>query len=115
MRMCPTLAWGVFEAGARLLSTGGAMIEVTQVDDGDPLQFDVCVRAGRGETTHKVSVGRDTLARLGGSASGEAFVRAAFEFLLERESADSILARFDVTVIGRYFPEFEDEIGGYLD
>ena len=90
------------------------MIEVTQVDGGDPLQFDVRVTAGKGESRHQVSVGRDTLARLAGGASGEDLVRAAFEFLLERESKESILSRFDVTVISRYFQEFEAEIGNYL-
>jgi len=37
-------------------------------------------------------------------------VRRSFEFLLERESKDSILARFDLSVISRYFPEYEREI-----
>jgi len=34
---------------------------------------------------------------------------------LEREPKESILSRFDVTVVRRYFPEFEDEIRTYLD
>ena len=33
---------------------------------------------------------------------------------LDREPKESILAHFDVTVIRRYFPEFEREIGRYL-
>jgi hypothetical protein len=37
-------------------------------------------------------------------------VRRSFEFLLEREPKESILARFDLSVISRYFPEYEDEI-----
>jgi hypothetical protein len=37
-------------------------------------------------------------------------VRACFDFLLEREPKESILRSFDVTVIGRYFPEFETTI-----
>lgn len=41
-------------------------------------------------------------------------MKAAFRFLLDREPASSILGRFDVTVIGRYFPEFEAELPGYL-
>jgi hypothetical protein len=39
---------------------------------------------------------------------------AAFRFLLEREPKESILARFDVSVIARYFPEFERELPRYL-
>ena len=34
-------------------------------------------------------------------------VRRAFEFLLARERQEQILARFDLTVISRYFAEFE--------
>ena len=37
-------------------------------------------------------------------------MRCAFEFLLEREPKEFILSRFDLPVIGRYFPEFEREI-----
>ncbi len=40
----------------------------------------------------------------------ERVVRASFEFLLEREPASSILPEFSLDVIGRYFPEYEDEM-----
>ena len=36
-------------------------------------------------------------------------------FLLDREPKESILGRFDVTVISRYFPEFERELPHYLE
>jgi hypothetical protein len=32
-------------------------------------------------------------------------IEAAFRFLLAREPKESILARFDVSVISRYFPQ----------
>jgi hypothetical protein len=34
--------------------------------------------------------------------------------LLDREAKESILQRFDVTVISRYFPEFERELPRYF-
>ncbi len=37
-------------------------------------------------------------------------VRCSFEFLLARESKESILARFNLREISRYFPEYETEI-----
>ena len=37
-------------------------------------------------------------------------MRQSFAFLLEREPAGSILPRFDLTVIGRYFPEWREEM-----
>jgi hypothetical protein len=41
-------------------------------------------------------------------------IKAAFKFLLDREPKESILRRFDITVITRYFPEFERELPRYL-
>ncbi len=43
----------------------------------------------------------------GQEASPERVIEAAFEFLLDREPKESILSSFDVTVISRYFPIFE--------
>lgn len=37
-------------------------------------------------------------------------VERAFEYLLERESPGSILAKFDCSVIRRYFPEVDKEL-----
>jgi hypothetical protein len=41
-------------------------------------------------------------------------VRESFEFLLEREPASSILARFSLTDISRYFPEYPEELARRL-
>jgi len=71
----------------------------------------VRVSEGASETTHEVTVSADDMQRLGsGHRSPDAFVRACFEFLLAREPKESILRSFDVSVISRYFPEFEREI-----
>jgi hypothetical protein len=37
-------------------------------------------------------------------------VKCSFEFLLARESKESILPRFNLREITRYFPEYETEI-----
>jgi hypothetical protein len=91
------------------------MIEVRRTGEGDALEFEVVVREGQGETRHHVSMARETCDRLtGGKHTPERCVEAAFRFLLEREPKESILSRFDVTVIARYFPEFERELPRYL-
>lgn len=79
-------------------------------------RFEVILRERNGETRHSVTMSAETYARLapGAAVSRLEVVRAAFEFLLERESKESILRRFDVTVVSRYFPEFERELGRYL-
>ena len=35
-------------------------------------------------------------------------------FLLDREPKESILSAFDMRVVRRYFPEFDDAFPGYL-
>lgn len=91
------------------------MIEVERAGEGDPLEFEVSVRMGGGETRHHVTMGRDTCERLTmGTHTPERCIEATFEFLLDREPQGSILRRFDITVVSRYFPEFERELPGYL-
>ena len=91
------------------------MIKVDRVNDGDPLEFEVIVRAGNGETHHHVTLTRDSCKRLTMDAhTPEHCVKAAFQFLLDREPKESILRHFDVMVISRYFPEFERELPRYL-
>ncbi len=91
-------------------------ITVSQTATQPKLEFTVEVREGRGSSRHTVTCDPALFARLAGpsGASAEAFVQAVFEFLLERESKESIMSRFDVTVVSRYFPEFESAIAGYL-
>ncbi|MEH2513525.1 hypothetical protein V1291_004879 [Nitrobacteraceae bacterium AZCC 1564] len=95
------------------------MIKVERVGDGDPLEFEVIVRVGNGETRHHVTLARETCERLTMGThtpenSPENCIKAAFQFLLEREPKESILRSFDITVISRYFPEFERELPRYL-
>jgi hypothetical protein len=94
--------------------SANTMITVTRQGGDDPLLFDVVVAEPSGTSRHRVSLTRADLARLAGGRSPERLVEAAFGFLLEREPKESILARFDVSVIARYFPEFERELPRYL-
>jgi hypothetical protein len=91
------------------------MIEVRRVAEGDPMDFEVVIREGEGETRHHVTMSRQMCDRLAaGKHTPERCLEAAFRFLLDREPNESILRRFDVTVISRYFPEFERELPCYL-
>jgi hypothetical protein len=91
------------------------MIEVQQISTSDPFGFDVTVKEGGGQTRHRVTMKKATYDKLtGGRVPPDRCIEAAFEFLLERESKESILSTFDVTVISRYFPSFERDIARYL-
>ena len=88
-----------------------ADIEVRTRRAGEASEFDVTVRDDDGESHHSVSLSESDAFRLaGGYRSKEEFVRECFAFLLEREPKESILERFDVTEISRYFPDFDTEI-----
>lgn len=89
------------------------MVEI-DVEPRGTAAFRVTVREGGGSTTHDVTDEEDAVGRLGEGADGRAFVEAAFRFLLDREPKESILGRFDLRVISRYFPEFEERIEDYL-
>ncbi len=91
------------------------MIEVRRLPGDEPFRYAVTVRKGQGETCHDVTKSRADCERLtAGRHSPEQCIEAAFRFLLDREPKESILSRFDVGVISRYFPEFERELPGYL-
>jgi len=91
------------------------MIEITRTAEGDPIEFEVVVREGKGETHHRVTMSREACERLtAGKHTPERCLEATFRFLLDREPKESILGRFDVAVISRYFPEFERELPRYL-
>lgn len=45
-----------------------------------------------------------------GQLTPEKLVRKSFEFLLEREPKESILREFNLSVISKYFPEYEKEV-----
>jgi hypothetical protein len=90
------------------------MIHVERVDDSEPLELAVVVRGGGSESRHRVTVSRATLQELAPQHTAEACVHAAFRFLLDREPKESILGTFDLTVISRYFPDFDDVLPDYL-
>ncbi|HET7704008.1 MAG TPA: hypothetical protein VFK35_11455 [Candidatus Limnocylindrales bacterium] len=69
------------------------------------------IRDGGAASEHEVRVTQADLARLApGAVDPRDLVERSFAFLLEREPPSSILRRFDLPVIGRYFPDYEASI-----
>jgi hypothetical protein len=93
---------------------GAALIEVKLTENGDPLRFAVTISEGSSTSHHQVSARAADMQRLAGARSPEQLIEASFRFLLDRETKESILGRFDLTVISRYFPEFEASLPRYL-
>ncbi|HWF13045.1 MAG TPA: hypothetical protein VG272_04855 [Candidatus Acidoferrales bacterium] len=90
-----------------------AKIEVEKFDQS---RFKVRVIEGGSESGHQVTLSPKDYAKLGnGTVAPEELIRKSFQFLLEREPKESILGRFDLAIIGRYFPEYEGEIKKRLE
>lgn len=84
------------------------MAEKIQIEALSEGAFRVRVSDGRSETSHVVTLKSADCERIsGGKVEPAELVRIAFEFLLENEPKESILSRFDLPLIGRYFPNFE--------
>jgi len=75
------------------------MIKVNKISDQE---FLVTVEEGGSISSHKVRTGR--------KITREELIKKSFEFLLERESKESILSKFNLEIIKKYFPEYEKEI-----
>ena len=79
------------------------MITVTKKGDA----YEVIVDS----MTYTVTVSDEYYQELtSGKISKEDLIEKSFEFLLERESKESILSSFDLPLINKYFPEYEEEI-----
>ena len=73
--------------------------------------YRVTVDESGSTSTHTVELDGDYQRKLSGDReTGEQLVRRSFEFLLAREPKESILSRFHLSVIARYFPDFEKAI-----
>ena len=84
------------------------MIEVRKTNSDE---FAVTVEERGGKTEHTVTLDDDYYQDLTkGNMTKEELIERSFEFLLERESKESILPRFNLKVIKRYFPQFEMEV-----
>ena len=93
----------------------GGRHEVRRTAEHASSVFEVVVSEGKSETRHRVTMSPEMSERLtAGKHTPERCLEAAFRFLLDREPKESILRRFDMTVISRYFPEFEREMPRYL-
>jgi len=74
-------------------------------------EFAVVVEGKGDKTQHLESLDDDYYHLLTqGRIGKEELIRKSFQFLLEREPKESILAKFNLKLIKSYFPEFEKEI-----
>ena len=76
-------------------------------------KFEITINADQ-ITKHVVSVTDQMLLNLTkNKISKEELLNFSFNFLLEREPNTSILSKFDIIVISKYFPEYISKVENY--
>ena len=82
-------------------------VEVRCATEGEGYRCEVAVSDGGSTSHHVVRVSANDFERWAKGRSVEELVSDSFGFLLAREPKDSILEAFDLSVIKRYFPEYD--------
>jgi hypothetical protein len=86
------------------------MIKVRAEARGEDWLCDVTVDQSGRRTRHAVTVRRADLERWAAGTEREdveSLIARSFDFLLEREPPSAILATFELSVIQRYFAEYD--------
>ncbi len=92
-----------------------ATINVKELPAEEGFAFEVIVKEDGSQTYHRVSMGANFYQELNTQVKPEEVIKESFEFLLEREAKEMILSEFDVTMITKYFPEYEQELKKRLE
>jgi len=84
------------------------MIEVKKKSEQE---FVITIKEKNTKTEHAVTVDKEYYQNLtDGKITKEELIKRSFEFLLKRESKESILSEFNLRIIKNYFPEYEEKI-----
>jgi hypothetical protein len=79
----------------------------------DGSRYRVTVEEGKSKTEHEVTVSARDKERYGRDVTAEWLLVSSFKFLLERESKESILGKFALADIERYFPDYPNQVRNY--
>ena len=83
------------------------MSDQIKITELSPNAFDVTIYSNT-ETTHQVTISDTFITEYQiKNLTKKEIIEQSFIFLLERESNTSILRKFDIEVIGNYFPEYK--------
>jgi hypothetical protein len=88
------------------------VIEVEKINDE---LFEVFITHD-GTTSHLITLNQNDYEKYSHKqCTPEDLINASFQFLLDRESNQSILKKFSLSVIENYFPEYPTELRKYLN
>ena len=91
------------------------VVTVIEIEKKNQNEFVILVREKETQSQHLVTLD-DAYYHLltQGKITKEGLIRKSFQFLLERESKESILHSFNLQMIKRYFPEYEEEMSSSM-
>jgi hypothetical protein len=88
--------------------------EIIEVKKKSDQEFVVTIKERSGSSEHVVTLDDKYYKNLtDAKITKEELIKKSFEFLLERESKESILSKFNVRIIKNYFPEYEEKIKSF--
>ena len=84
------------------------MLKIEKKDAG---KFLVVIDEKSSRTEHTVELDSEYYQKLtGGQITEDELIKKSFQFLLKREPKESILSKFNLKIIERYFPGYEQEV-----
>ena len=84
---------------------------MVSVEKKSEREFLVTIEEKSSSSEHTVTVDDDYYQNLtAGKTTKEELIKRSFEFLLEREPKESILSKFNLRIIKKYFLEYEQKI-----
>ena len=108
------MRWRNFKIGRMIFSEIMGQIMTIHIETINTNTYKVRIES-RSTTEHTVTVSPEYVQKLTqGYSDAIKLIEKSFEFLLEREPNTSILRSFELSVIDRYFPEYEREISKRL-
>ena len=97
--------------GIVILTLSLRRFKVIQVTKKSDQEYLIAITERGSRTEHVVTLDDEYYQNLtDGKITKEELIKKSFEFLLERESKESILSKFNLKIIKNYFPEYEDRI-----
>jgi len=92
-------------------------IDVEKIkEDEKQFVFEVLLDENDQQPPFTVTVEKEYYKKLtSGEIAPEKLIEKSFGFLIEREPKEAILKEFNLDVISKYFPEYEQEIAKYWE
>ncbi len=88
----------------------GQKIKILELQSDPDWIFEVTVKGKGTSTSHRTSMTKEFYKKLKTKSTPQKVVAQSFRFLLTKESKESILSEFDISIISTYFPDYLESL-----